>query len=301
MSQRLPDLDQITAFIAVAEELSFKRAAQRLAIDASALSRRIRELEARLGFPLFFRTTQVVQLTEAGRRFYDGNQQLIGALRETIAAAGRVARGSVGHLRVGYMTFAGLDLLPKAVTQYRKLHPDVSLSLSYLPTQDQKVALSRGEIDIGLMLGPFQHSEFEIHSLAVEGMMAAIAQGHQLAGKRSIRPGQLRGEPIILGTDRHWDFYRSRVEHALSAHGVDLDIGLEASNMLGMLGLVKAGAGITIVPEAMAAFCPEGVVIKPVLGCEAAFETIAVWRKPAEAKLNDLVIMLGQVSGSHPV
>jgi DNA-binding transcriptional LysR family regulator len=82
---RLPELDQITAFIAVAEELSFEQAAQRLAIDASALSRRIKALEARLGFSLLFRTTQVVELTEAGRRFYDGNQQLVGSLRETIA------------------------------------------------------------------------------------------------------------------------------------------------------------------------------------------------------------------------
>lgn len=72
-----PDLDQITAFAAVAEELSFKRAAQRLAIDASALSRRIKELETRLVFPLLFRTTQVVELTAAGKRFYDGNQQLV--------------------------------------------------------------------------------------------------------------------------------------------------------------------------------------------------------------------------------
>ena len=109
-----PDLDQITAFAAVAEELSFKRAAQRLAIDASALSRRIKELETRLGFPLLFRTTQVVELTAAGKRFYDGNQQLVGALRETIAASACVAKGSVGHLRIGYMTVAGLDLLPRA-------------------------------------------------------------------------------------------------------------------------------------------------------------------------------------------
>ncbi len=293
---RLPDINQIAAFIAVAEELSFKRAAARLAIDASALSRRIRDLEARLGFQLFFRTTQVVELTEAGRRFYDGNQHLIGALRETIASAARVARGSVGHLRVAYMTFAGLDLMPRAVTRYRKMHPDVSLSLSYLPTQDQKVALSRNEIDVGLMLGPFQHSEFEVETLMVDSLFLAMPVDHKFASMRSIAPERLEGQPIVLGTDRHWDFYRSRIEQALGPHAIALNIELEASNMLGMLGLVKAGAGLTIVPESMTGYCPGGVVMRPIAGCEAAIETIAAWPKPAEAKLRDFVSILREQS-----
>jgi len=79
--ERLPDFDQITAFIAVAEELSFKRAAERLALDASALSRRIKGLENRLGFTLLYRTTQTVQLTDAGQRFYDGNQEIVAEMR----------------------------------------------------------------------------------------------------------------------------------------------------------------------------------------------------------------------------
>lgn len=289
---RLPELDQINAFIAVAEELSFKRAAQRLAIDASALSRRIKDLEARLGFSLLFRTTQVVELTEAGRSFYDGNQQLVGTLRETIAAAGRVAKGSIGHLRIGYMTFAGAELLPRAIAAYRKEHPEVSVSLVYLPTQDQKVALSRNEIDIGLMLGPFQHSEFEIKTLISEPIFVAVPSGHELSHQIGIRPQQLIAEPIVLGTDRHWDFYRSRVEEAFGRHGVELRIEFEASDMLGMIGLVKAGAGITILPKAMTGYCPDGVVIRPLIGSATAIETIAVWRQPADAKLQQFLAIL---------
>lgn len=299
MMRKLPDLDQITAFMAVAEELSFKRAAQRLAIDASALSRRIKDLEARLGFPLLFRTTQVVELTEAGKRFYEGNQHLVGSLRETIAAAARVARGSVGHLRVGYMTFAGLDLLPRTVSRYRNQYPEVAISLTYMPTQDQKFALARNEIDIGLMLGPFQHPKFEILSLIVECFFIAIPKAHPLSESAQIRPNQLVDEPIILGTDRHWDFYRTCVEGALRHYGVELNIEVEASNMLGILGLVKAGVGMTIVPRTLIDYCPSGVVMRPLTACDAVIETIAVWRRPADAKLEQFLSLLQQQARLH--
>lgn len=293
---KLPDIDQITAFMAVAEELSFKRAAERLAIDASALSRRIKELETRLGFPLFFRTTQRVELTDAGRRFYDGNQHIVGVLRETIAAAARVSRGRTGHLRIAYMTFAGLNILPAALAEYRLRYPELSVSLLYQPTQEQKVSLARNEIDIGLMLGPFSHSEFEVLPLTSESLLIALPQAHRLADRTRIPPSDLVGEHLIIGTDRQWDFYRSQVEQALAPHSLDFRIEYEASNMLGMLGLVKAGLGLTVVPAVMREYCPRGVVMRALVDTGNAIQTIAVWRRPSEAKVRDFVDVLRRTS-----
>jgi len=293
--KKLPDLDQITAFIAVAEELSFKRAAERLAIDASALSRRIKDLEVRLGFTLLFRTTQTVELTDAGRQFYDGNQEIVASIRETIASAARISKGSVGHLRVAYMTFAGLHILPAAMARYRERFPEISISLSYQPTQEQKVALARGEIDVGVMLGPYQHSELETRSLAKDGLLAALPGDHRLARQERISVGELMNEPMVLGTDRQWDVYRSRIEQAFTFQGVGLQIDCEASDMLGILGLVKMGHGITIVPEAMLDYCPRGVNMRPLEGCDDVIETIAVWRNPAEVKVTDFVTALAAI------
>ena len=287
--KKLPDLDQITAFIAVTEELSFRRAAERLAIDASALSRRIKDLEARLGFELLYRTTQSVQLTDAGRRFYDGNQEIVATMRETIASAARISNGRIGHLRIAYMTFAGLHILPAAMALYGKTHPEISISLTYQPTQEQKVALARDEIDIGLMLGPYQHSEFDIQSLAQDRLLVAMKDDHPLASSKQVPIVDLEGEPMVLGTDRQWDVYRSRVEQAFASRGVELRIDREASNMLGMLGLVKLGHGITIVPASMRDYCPRGITMLPLAECEDTIETIAVWRKPAQAKVQDFV------------
>ena len=293
--RKLPDLDQITAFIAVAEELSFKRAAERLAIDASALSRRIKDLEARLDFALLFRTTQRVELTDAGRQFYEGNQEIVAAIRETIATAARISKGSVGHLRVAYMTFAGLHILPTAMARYRHQHPDVSISLTYQPTQEQKTALTRGEIEVGLMLGPYQNSEFETRSIAKDRLLVALPDGHRLASLRRIPADELKGKPLVLGTDRQWDIYRTRIESALFSLGVELRIDCEASNMLGILGLVKAGHGLTIVPEVMRDFTPRGVKVVPLADCDAVIETVAVWRKSAQAKVMDFIKTLGQI------
>ena len=97
---------------------------------------------------------------------------------------------------------------------------------------------------------------------------------------------------MVLGTDRHWDVYRSRVEEALHHHGIELNIQFEASNMLGMLGLVRAGAGMTIVPEAMTSYCPDGVVMRPLARGITTIETIAVWRQPADAKLEQFLSVL---------
>jgi DNA-binding transcriptional LysR family regulator len=293
--KKLPDLDQITAFIAVADELSFKRAAERLSIDASALSRRIKDLEARLGFILLHRTTQTVRLTDAGRQFYDGNQEIVSAIRETIASAARISKGSVGHLRIAYMTFAGLDILPAAMALYRERHSEISVSISYLPTQEQKLALARGEVDVGLMLGPFHHSEYQTQCLAKDSLYVAMPSNHRLAQQKSVSVQELTGEPLVLGTDRHWDFYRSLIEQAFSHHGAELRIDCEASNMLGMLGLVKKGQGITIVPKAMLDYCPRGVKMLPLSGCDDVVETIAVWRMPSQSKVTDFVEVLSSI------
>jgi LysR family transcriptional regulator, benzoate and cis,cis-muconate-responsive activator of ben and cat genes len=207
----LPDISQITAFMVVSEELSFKRAAERLAIDPSAVSRRIKELEATLGFALFYRSTHDVRLTDAGRRFYDGSLDIVGTLRDTIATASRVAKGNIGHIRIAYMTFAGLNILPTALTEYRKLFPELAVSLSYQPTQDQRISLVRGEIDVGLMLGPFKHSEFDVLNVASECLYVAMPAQHPLARKKEVSVSDFSEEPMVMGTDRQWDFYRSLV------------------------------------------------------------------------------------------
>jgi len=292
----LPDISQITAFMVVSEELSFKRAAERLAVDPSAISRRIKELESTLGFSLLYRSTHDVRLTDAGRKFYDGSLDLVGTLRDNIAAASRVAKGNVGHIRIAYMTFAGLSILPTALSAYRKRFPELAVSLTYQPTQDQRISLLRGEIDVGLMLGPFKHTGFDVLSVARECLYIAVPEKHPLARKTEVSVSDFSNQPLVMGSDRQWDFYRNRVGQSLSLPDLESRIEYEAPDMLGMLGLVKSGLGITIVPQAMKDYCPTGVIMRQITGSEGAIETVASWRKPVEAKVRDFTNVLKKIS-----
>lgn len=290
--RRLPDLDQITAFLAVAEELSFRRAAERLALDQSALSRRVKDLEARLGFQLLFRTTHSVRLTDAGRTFYGANQQLVGDLGSSIEAARRVARGSHGQLRIAYMTFAAIDAMPTSLRAYAAAFPDVAITVLYQRTQLQKMSLARGEIDVGLMLGPFAHSDFETLEISCERPVAILSATHPLAAKTDLTVRDVATTPLVIGNDQQWDYYRQLVGDILAGHGYRPEIAYEAPSLFGILGLVRAGLGITVVPDVMERFCPAGLVTRRIADAEHTISTVAAWRRPADGPARDFVRIL---------
>lgn len=295
---KLPELDQITAFLAVAEALSFRRAADSLAIDQSALSRRIKDLEHRVGCQLFHRTTHSVRLTDAGRSFYDANFALVQDLSQAIERANRIARGQSGSLRIAYMTFAAIDLLPTAIRAFATAHPDIAIDLTYERTQAQKLSLARAEIDIGVMLGPFEHADFETVVLAEEPLVALLPAEHPLAAKLSVTVGEIAGCPLVLGDEAHWDFYRGIVGDVFAAKGVRPRIAQQAPSLTGIVGLVRAGLGVTLVPSVMAIACPAGVVTRPLADAERSIVTIAAWRRPADEKVREMVLAMRAVAGA---
>ncbi|AGT08763.1 LysR family transcriptional regulator [Paracoccus aminophilus] len=183
-------LDLIRSFLIVAEELNFRRAAERLNLDQSALTRRIQKLEQNLGFRLFERTTREVALTQAGRSFYTDNSLLISRYRETIDAARRIAEGKTGHLRLAYMAFAATELMPSAMARFRRSHPHIQVSLSYIRTQGQKLALANDEIDAGYLIGPFVHPDFQTMTLTEERLYVVTPRNHALLRKSIITPGR---------------------------------------------------------------------------------------------------------------
>lgn len=296
--RKLPELEQITAFLAVAEDLSFRRAAERLGIDQSGLSRRVKDLEARLGYQLLFRTTHAVRLTDAGRTFYAANRRIVEAIGSAVDEAGRVARGSQGSLRIAYMTFAAVEVLPRAVAAFSRTVPEVSLILSYQPTQLQKVSLARGEIDVALMLGPFDHADFDTLEVAREKPAALLARSDPLAGRDTLGIEDVATRPLIIGNDQQWDYYRKLIGDLLAAHGHRANIAFEAPSLIGILGLVREGLGLTIVPEVMAGFCPDGIVARPIIDAKDPILTVAAWRRPADKKVEAFVKVLGGNTGA---
>lgn len=272
-------LELTRSFIVVAEELNFRRSAERLHLDQSALSRRIQKLEHILGFALFERTTREVSLTPAGRSFYEENARLLQAYVRSARTARLIAEGKTGSLRLAYMAFAATELMPFAVSRYRRLYPHVDVNLRYIRTQGQKLALAHDEIDVGYMIGPFDHSDFHSLLLAADPLYVVTPRNHRLTRLHEVSPSDLAGEDLILGDMIEWEAYRWRLNDMFSAEGVPLNTKLEASNTLALLGLVAAGLGVTIYPESLIGFLGRSVEVRPIMHPDFRIQTILVWKR----------------------
>ena len=257
------------SFVVVAEELSFRRGAERLNIDQSALTRRIQKLEHQLGFKVLERTTREVALTAAGRSFYE----------RAVAAARLVAQGKTGELRLAYMSFAAMIQMPRLVSRYRALYPEVAVTLSYIRTQGQKLALANDEVDLGFMIGPFDHSDFQTLQVDDEPLYLVASRDHPLAHARSVTPHDLARHEIILGDMTEWETYRWRLGDMFSSEGLSIKVGLEASNPMALLGLVAAGLGVTIYPESLARFVGDNLSFRPIDDPRFRLETILAWKR----------------------
>jgi DNA-binding transcriptional LysR family regulator len=272
-------LDLTQSFLVLAEELNFRRTAQRLAIDQSALTRRIQRLEQSLGFALFERTTREVSLTPAGRAFYEANAGLILGFAASVKAARRVAEGKAGLLRIAYMAFAALDIMPDAVARFRAEAPHVDVGLTYMRTQGQKLALSEGQLDLGYMIGPFDHGEFNSLAVASDPLCVVMPAGHPLAERRTIDPVDLAGVPMVLGEMGEWEAYRWRLDEMFATSGVKLSLAMEASSTMALIGLVKAGLGVTIYPRRLAGILGPALALRPLADERFRIATILVWKR----------------------
>lgn len=258
-------IDLVQSFLVVAEHLNFRRAAERLNLDQSALTRRIQKLEHFLGFRLLDRTTREVLLTAAGQSFYHENAHLLEQYQASIETARRIAEGKTGVLHVAYMAFAATTLMPRTVLRFRQQNPHVEVQLTYMRTQGQKLALANSEIDIGFMIGPFDHPEFDSTVLTSELLYVVTPLEHPLLEKEALDPSDIAGQPLILGDLREWAEFRWQLTDMFNAEGVALTPTLEASNTLALIGLVAAGLGITIYPESLIGYLGQNVAVRPIV------------------------------------
>ncbi|WP_083803345.1 LysR family transcriptional regulator [Roseovarius sp. TM1035] len=282
--QNLPDISLLQSFAVVAEELNFRRSAERLALDQSALSRRIQKLEAQLGYPLFERSTREVTLTPAGQSFFRSVSNLLYDCSNSILEARRIAEGQTGQVRVGYMAFAATELLPQTVARFRKRHPDVALELKYIRTQGQKVALANDEIDVGFLIGPFDNSEYHSVLLASDLLYLVMPKGHSLLKKAEIAPDDILEQDLIIGDMAQWGEYRYRLDDLFNPLGITLTPSLEAANTLALIGLVAAGLGVTIYPESLIGFLGQNVDVRPIVHKNFRIRTLLVWKRTNRAR-----------------
>ena len=272
-------LDLLHSFLVVADELNFRRSAERLNLDQSALTRRIQKLEQCVGFRLLERTTREVTLTAAGKRFHEANVPLLQRYAESIETARGISEGRTGMVRVAYMAFAATELMPCAVACFGRLHPQLELKLRYIRTQGQKLALATDEIDVGYMIGPFDHSDYHAVRLASDPLYLVAPRGHELMRRENLRPIDLKDADLILGDMSEWGEYRWRLADLFQSNGVAPRIRLEASNTLALIGLVAAGLGVTIYPESLIGQLGPNVEVRRIEHPDFHSETVLAWKR----------------------
>lgn len=240
--------DQLAGFIAVAEELHFGRAAERLNMTQPPLSRQIQKLEKAVGAELLERDNRKVQLTAAGRAFLDEARRLMALASRAPVTARRIASGRSGLLRIGFTAASGFSILGPLLEEITATLPDVDIDLQELVTGEQIAGLLSGELDLGLARPPFDNEVFDSHLLYREAMVLAVPSGHALAElNRDITEKDLRDEPLIMHSSTQARYFYDLVvrmipiQHTNVVHTV--------SQILTMVSLVAAKRGVAFVPH----------------------------------------------------
>ncbi len=192
-----PDLRQLRYFVAVAEELHFSRAAERIGIAQPPLTQQIQKLEAALGCPLLVRGRKTV-LTPAGEVLLEQARRLLEQADRAMDMTRRTGRGESGHLTVGVPPSVMLSGLPNVIWRYRRQHPDVAFTLRELSTSAIEDAVRSGEVDLGFLRETEPAAPLTSEILLREPVVVVLPAAHPLAGRGMVRLAALRSEPFVL-------------------------------------------------------------------------------------------------------
>lgn len=265
------DIRQLKAFVVVAEELSFVRAATRLHVSQPALSQTIRQFEALLDVQLFERNTRNVALTRAGQALLIEAREIVNGVSRLVRTAREHARGVRGCLHVGFLIGAGVDLMPQILSVFAKRYPDIELVVREYDFGSPHAGIDEG-MDVAVLRPPLGLADITLQTLVTEPCVACLAASHRLAGESRVSVHDLLDEPIIAapGTGvwrSYWtaDAYRD---------GRPARIVHEASTVETELQAVASERGISITALSTARFYARPGLAFPVISdmpmCEVA-------------------------------
>jgi len=257
---------RLLAFVAVAEELHFGRAAQRLNMSQPPLSQQIRAFESEIGTALFERTTRLVRLTPAGQMLLTRVRHLMTDGERAITAARRAAAGEVGTLALGFTPTAAYQILPRALAAHRRKFPDVAFIMHELNSVEQVSALRSGRIDVALLRHhpSMGHDGLRFEPIAREPMVLALPAGHRATSRRRVPLKLLQGESLIGFDPNASSYFHGLLRTLFEAAAVQPRI-VHQSILPTMLALVEAGMGVALVP-ASAALRSLTVAYRPLSG-----------------------------------
>jgi LysR family transcriptional regulator, benzoate and cis,cis-muconate-responsive activator of ben and cat genes len=295
----VPELRHLRYFVAVAEELNFSRAAERLHMAQPPLSLAIRQLERELGTELFQRSTREVTLTEPGRAFLDGARRTLAEAERAVGSAKRAAAGDVGRLRVAFSWSVRYETLPTLGQAFRARHPDVEVLAQEMWNAQMLPALRSGATDVAVALCPEVAPDMVAEVIRDEPVVAVLGASHRLAGEQAIPLGSLASEPFVF-------FPR---ELAPRLHDVLIGLcrraGFEPRLVSGSfhtgwdLGVIGETGAVAIAPRSVATRQADGVVTVALSEPGERLETSLVWLDGDATPARESFCALAQTVFAH--
>ena len=296
------DLRSWRQFLVLAQTLHFGRAAQQLHITQPPLSLAIQQLERRLGVPLFERTRRSVALTPVGAQLVEPVRQLLQQAAALQVRSREAAGGTVGRVRVGFVSTVGFGPLPRWLRAFRDAHPGIAIELIEATGDVQLRGFERGEIDVGFMLhapglslvapvaAPAAPGSMRLQqlSLGIEPLVLALPDLPAWAAPRRLRSAEVLVQPLVIfpraATPSLYDAVLAFYHH----HGATPTIAQEATQMQTIVNLVSAGLGLALVPQAVTQLQRPGVLYRSLpaalAGAAPRAETSLLWPlEPAPA------------------
>lgn len=271
------DLRHLRYFIAVAEELSFTKGAERLHKAQPPVSQQIRQLEDEIGVTLLNRTRRHVELTEAGRVFLDQARQILRSTEGAVVQAQRAQRGEIGRLTVGFFEHMSYTLLPPILRAYRDRFPSVDVQLRWFPVISQAEALRRGDLDIAFLRPVPDMNEVTWETILEEPFVLAVPSDHPLASVEAVSLKSCAQEPFVMyKAEMAPDFHAMHLRMCASA-GFVPKVASEVGQVYTLLGLVSSGAGIGFVPASVQKVHFDHVAYKPIQGKQMTYEVMLGW------------------------
>lgn len=273
------ELRHLRYFIAVAEELHFGRAAEKLHMAQPPLSQQIRQLEAELGFPLFYRTKRSVRLTEAGQTFLKEAYRLLQQLDQAVQVGRLTHRGELGQLVLGFVSSAAYNVLPQLLQRFRAAVPAVKLTLRELTTDQQIQRLREGRIDLGLLRPPIEDPDLAQRLLLQEPFVLAVPEAHPLAQEPEIPLAKIANEPFILFPRPLAPGLYDQIISLCQQAQFSPNVAQEAVQMQTIVSLVAAEMGIALVPASLQNLQRTGVEYRTLQEPTPKAAIALVWRR----------------------
>nr|WP_246482144.1 LysR family transcriptional regulator [Methylorubrum zatmanii] len=295
------EIRHVRAFLAVASELHFGRAANQLNIAQPALSRTIQNLEALLGVQLLERSTRSVQLTPAGQLFRDQFGKLMRQMQDAVQATQRMGRGETGLLSVAYADAALCGPMPELIRRFRRENPSAKLELVQGSPETVLQLLADRRIDCGFVPGPVRDVRLDARCLHSDPPVVVMPVSHRLSLKTKVTLPDLARERFVTCGGSAWESLRRLCLKA----GFLPNLHQEVPHLDALLAFVAAEAGIGVCPAGVSTSARSGVVLRPLVDTPLSFDLHCAWHRENTSRIVTdfaaLVARFAAGSGSEPV